>query len=44
VIRLWFLGANPWLDGILPVEVISQGRAQAVLGAVRAIGEDWHAG
>lgn len=44
VARLWFLGTNPWLDGISPVEAIAQGRAQAVLGAARAMIEDRHAG
>ncbi|MEX5256657.1 hypothetical protein [Kocuria arenosa] len=39
---LWFLGANPWLDGISPVEAISQGRDQAVLGAAQAMIEDRH--
>ncbi|MFI7580336.1 hypothetical protein [Kocuria kalidii] len=44
VARLWFLGANPWLDGISPVEANSQGRAQAVLGAAQAMIDDRHAG
>ncbi|MCM3688295.1 hypothetical protein [Kocuria rosea] len=44
VARLWFLGTNPWLNGISPVEAIAQGRAQAVLGAARAMIEDRHAG
>ncbi|MGQ1798035.1 hypothetical protein ACT4S5_12995 [Kocuria oceani] len=44
VARLWFLGANPWLDGISPVEAIAQGRAQSVLGAAQAMIEDRHTG
>lgn len=44
VARPWFLGANPWLDGISPVEAITQGRAQAVLCAAQAMIEDRHAG
>lgn len=42
--RLWFLGANPWLEGISPVRAIAQGYSQAVLGAAQAMTEDRHAG
>ena len=40
VARLWFLGANPWLGEVSPVEAIAQGRAQEVLGAAQAVIED----
>lgn len=37
VARLWFLGANPWLGEVSPVEAIAQGRA---LKSSRRAGEE----
>jgi len=37
VARQWFLGANPWLDEISPVEAIHQDRFKAVIDAARAM-------
>lgn len=35
--RLWFLGANPWLGEISPVEAIFQDRAKDVMDAAAAM-------
>lgn len=37
VARQWFLGANPWLDEISPVEAIRQDRFKAVIDAAEAM-------
>ncbi|MEF9982753.1 MAG: hypothetical protein RR762_15280 [Glutamicibacter sp.] len=37
VARQWFLGANPWLDEISPVEAIYQDRFKAVIDAAEAM-------
>lgn len=44
VARMWFLGANPWLDEVSPVEAISQDRAKEVMDAAFAMAEDRFAG
>lgn len=40
VARLWFIGANPWLGEISPIEAISQERAKDVMDAAYAMTED----
>jgi hypothetical protein len=35
--RLWFLGANPWLGEVSPVEAIHDGRSKAVMDAAVAM-------
>lgn len=40
VARLWFVGANPWLGEISPIEAISQDRAEEVIDAASAMTED----
>lgn len=35
-VRAWFIGMNPELDDVAPIEVIRQGRLQEALGAARA--------
>jgi len=42
VARLWFIGANPWLGEISPIEAISQDRAKDVMDAAHAMTEDRH--
>lgn len=42
VARLWFIGANPWLGEISPIEAISQDRARDVMDAAHAMTEDRH--
>ena len=37
VARQWFLGANPWLDEVSPVEAIYQDRSKAVIEAAEAM-------
>lgn len=37
VARQWFLGANPWLDEVSPVEAIHQDRFKAVIDAAEAM-------
>jgi hypothetical protein len=40
VARLWFVGANPWLDEVSPVEAIKAMRAKKVIAAAAAMAED----
>lgn len=42
--RLWFIGANPWLGDISPVEAISRLRTCEVMTAATAMVEDTFAG
>ncbi len=35
-VRAWFIGMNPELDAVAPIEVIRQDRPQDALGAARA--------
>ena len=42
VARLWFIGANPWLGEISPIEAINQGRTKEVMDAAAAMTEDRH--
>ena len=35
-VRAWFIGMNPELDDVAPIEVIRQDRPQDALGAARA--------
>ena len=44
VARLWFIGANPWLGEISPIEAISELRAREVMDAAVAMTEDRFAG
>ncbi|KHL04490.1 hypothetical protein [Sinomonas humi] len=44
VARLWFVGANPYLGEVSPVEAISQNRAAEVMAAAKAMVEDGFAG
>jgi hypothetical protein len=44
VARLWFVGANPHLGEVSPIEAISQNRAAEVMAAARAMIEDGFAG
>lgn len=37
VARLWFLGANPWLGEVSPVEAIHDDRSKAVMDAATAM-------
>lgn len=39
VARLWFIGANPCLTGISPIEAISQARSEDVMNAAHAMAE-----
>lgn len=36
VVRAWFIGMNPQLDGAAPAEAIAEGRVHDVLAAARA--------
>lgn len=40
VARLWFIGANPWLDEISPIEAISNLESKKVMNAAQAMIED----
>lgn len=40
VARLWFVGANPWLGEVSPIEAIPDMRAQDVMAAAVAMIED----
>lgn len=44
VARMWFTGANPWLDDEAPVDALRQGRLAAVARAANAVVEDSFAG
>lgn len=44
VARMWFTGANPWLDGKSPVDALRQSRLAAVARAADAVVEDSFAG
>lgn len=44
VARLWFIGANPWLDEISPIEAISKLESKKVMNAAQAMIEDSFAG
>jgi hypothetical protein len=44
VARLWFVGANPWLDEVSPIEAIKGMRAKDVMGAAAAMTEDRFSG
>lgn len=39
VARLWFVGANPWLDEMSPIEAIKDMRAKEVMAAATAMTE-----
>ena len=36
VVRAWFMGMNPQLDDVSPVEALAEGRARDVMAAARA--------
>lgn len=40
VARVWFFGANPWLEGDTPVNAIREGRFSAVSAATNAMVDD----
>jgi hypothetical protein len=40
VVRQWFVGANPWLGEVSPIEPIRDMRAKDVIGAAAAMTED----
>lgn len=40
VARLWFIGANPWLDEVSPIEAIFEMRSKKVIVAAEAMIED----
>lgn len=40
VARLWFIGANPWLDEGSPIEAINNLQSQKVMSAAQAMIED----
>lgn len=42
--RLWFIGANPWLGDISPIEAINRLRTHEVMTAATAMVEDTFAG
>lgn len=44
VARLWFIGANPWLDEDSPIDAIREDRSKAVMAAARAMVEDRFSG
>lgn len=44
VARMWFIGANPWLGEVSPVEAIRDNRSREVMNAVTAMIEDRFAG
>lgn len=44
VARLWFIGANPWLDNDTPVNAIREGRLKEVSHAAQALVDDAFSG
>jgi hypothetical protein len=40
VARLWFIGANPWLGEVSPIQAISELRSKEVMDAAVAMTED----
>ncbi|MEO7122000.1 MAG: hypothetical protein ABI400_02555, partial [Lacisediminihabitans sp.] len=44
VARLWFVGANPWLDYDTPVNAIREGRLEEVGRAAHALVDDSFSG
>jgi len=44
VARLWFIGANPWLDNDTPVNAIREGRYKGVSNAAQALVDDTFSG
>lgn len=44
VARLWFVGANPWLGEVSPIEAVRGMRAKDVMAAVAAMTEDRFSG
>lgn len=44
VTRLWFIGTNPWLDEISPIEAIGNLESKKVMNAAQAMVEDNFAG
>ena len=44
VARLWFIGANPWLGEVSPIEAVRDLRSKAVMDAAVAMTEDRFAG
>lgn len=44
VARLWFVGANPWLGEVSPIEAIKEMRAKEVMAAATAMTEDRFSG
>jgi hypothetical protein len=44
VARLWFTGVNPWLDGVSPIEAITNMRTNAVMAAAAAMTGDRFSG
>jgi hypothetical protein len=44
VARLWFVGANPWLDELSPIEAIKDMRAKEVMAAATAMTDDRFSG
>lgn len=44
VARLWFIGANPWLDYDTPVNAIREGRYKEVSNAAQALVDDSFSG
>lgn len=44
VARLWFIGANPWLDETSPIEAISNLESRAVMNAAQAMVDDSFSG
>jgi hypothetical protein len=44
VARLWFLGANPWLGEVSPIEAIKEMRAKDVMAAAPAMTGDRFSG
>ncbi|MDN3935672.1 hypothetical protein QWJ39_05030 [Arthrobacter sp. YD4] len=37
VARLWFIGANPWLDEVSPIEAIANMESKKVMAAAQAM-------
>lgn len=44
VARVWFLGANPWLDYDTPVNAIREGHLKDAANAARALIDDSFSG
>lgn len=42
--RVWFIGANPWLDSDTPVHAIREGHLREVAAAVKALVDDSFSG